>query len=226
MRILLVSSVGAETVYLHKAFSQSAHSVHAADNLRYGLYLVSLEEFDAIVISAVDVTPMTSLFDALLELARLPRAPAVIVVLASGTSQDRARLLRAGADACFVQPYSFLEMQERMLALNRASIARSAQPSVTTLSLKLDPLTRDLVEDSKRVLMTKREYLLIECLLRQVNAPVARNQLIRYAWPDKEDVDPSSVNLVVSRLRRKLELNGFRAKVETISRYGYQLASR
>jgi DNA-binding response OmpR family regulator len=74
--------------------------------------------------------------------------------------------------------------------------------------------------------MTKREYLLIECLLRQVNAPVARDQLIRYAWPDKEDVDPSSVNLVVSRLRRKLELNEFRARVETISRYGYQLASR
>jgi two-component system OmpR family response regulator len=117
-------------------------------------------------------------------------------------------------------------MQERMLALHQASAARSAQPSVTTLLLKLDPLTRDLVEGGKRILMTKREYLLIECLLRQVNAPVARNQLIRYAWPDKEHVDPSSVNLVVSRLRRKLELNGFKAKVETISRYGYQLASR
>jgi two-component system OmpR family response regulator len=95
-----------------------------------------------------------------------------------------------------------------------------------TLQLRLDPLTRDLVEDGKRVPMTKREYLLIECLLRQANAPVARDQLIRYAWADKEDVDPSSVNLVVSRLRRKLELNDFRARVETISRYGYQLASR
>ncbi|MGF6530002.1 two-component system OmpR family response regulator [Paraburkholderia sp. GAS33] len=226
MRILLVSSSEAETVYLHKAFRESAHSVQAADNLRYALYLASHEEFDAIVISAVGVTLMTSLFDALPELARLPRAPAVIVALASGSSQDRARVLRAGADACFVQPYSFLEMQERMLALHRASVARSAQPSATLIQLRLDPLTRDLVEDGKRVLMTKREYLLIECLLRQVNAPVARDQLIRYAWPDKEDVDPSSVNLVVSRLRRKLELNEFRARVETISRYGYQLASR
>jgi len=167
---------------------------------------------------------MTALFDALPELARLPRAPSVIVALASGTSQDRARVLRAGADACFVQPYSFLEMQERMLALHRASVARSAQPAVTMPALKLDPLTRDLVEDGKRVLLTKREYLLSECLLRQAKAPVARDQLIRYAWPDKEDVDPASVNLVVSRLRRKLELNGFRARVETISRFGYQLA--
>lgn len=226
MRILLVSSSEAETAYLHKAFRESAHSVHAADNLRYALYLAAQEEFDAIVISSVGVNLMTALLDALPELARLPRAPAVIVALAAGTAQDRARVLRAGADACFVQPNSFLEMQERMLALHRASLARSAQASVEVLSLRLDPLTRDLVEDGKRVLMTKREYLLIECLLRQANAPVARDQLIRYAWPDKEDVDPSSVNLVVSRLRRKLETHGFRARVETISRYGYQLASR
>ena len=106
-----------------------------------------------------------------------------------------------------------------------ARSAQSAQSPVNTQALKLDPLTRDLVENGKRVLLTKREYLLIECLLRQANAPVARDQLIRYAWPDKEDVDPASVNLVVSRLRRKLDLNGFRAKVETVSRFGYQLAS-
>jgi two-component system OmpR family response regulator len=225
MRILLVSSSEADTVYLHKAFKESAHSVQVADNLRYAVYLASHEEFDAVVISAVRLSLMTALFDALPALAQLPRAPALIVALASGTSQDRARVLRAGADACFVQPYSFLEMQERMLALHRASVARSAQPAINMPALKLDPLTRDLVEDARRVLLTKREYLLIECLLRQANAPVARDQLIRYAWPDKEDVDPASVNLVVSRLRRKLELNGFRVKVETISRFGYQLTS-
>jgi two-component system OmpR family response regulator len=228
MRILLVSSSETETVYLHKAFRESAHSVQVADNLRYALYLASYEEFDAIVISAVGLSLTMALFDALPELAQLPRAPSVIVALASGTAQDRARVLRAGADACFVQPYSFLEMQERMLALHRASAARSSQSAqlpIHASKLKLDPLTRDLVEDTRRVLLTKREYLLIECLLRQANAPVARDQLIRYAWPDKEDVDPASVNLVVSRLRRKLDLNGFRAKVETVSRFGYQLAS-
>jgi two-component system OmpR family response regulator len=226
MRVLLVSSSEAETVYLHKAFRESAHSVQAADNFRYALYLAAHEAFDAIVICAAGVAQMTALFDTLPELAGLPRAPAVIVALANGTSYDRTRVLRAGADACFVQPYSFLEMQERMLALHRAAMTRSASSPVNTVSLRLDPLTRDLVEGGMRVLMTKREYLLIECLLRQANAPVARDQLIRYAWPEKEDVDPSSVNLVVSRLRRKLEMNGFRARVETVSRYGYQLATR
>jgi len=66
----------------------------------------------------------------------------------------------------------------------------------------------------------------VECLLRQINAPVAREHLIRYAWPDKEVVEPSSVNLVVSRLRRRLEQFGFDAQVETVSRFGYQISKQ
>jgi two-component system, OmpR family, response regulator len=222
MRVLLVSSSDAEAAYLHKAFRESAHSLQTADNLRYALYLALHEEFDAIVISSDAATVMATLLDALPEFSRLPSAPAVIVTLSHASPSDRSRILRAGADACFVQPYSFLEMQERMLALHRAASARSSQVREQP-GLKLDPLTRDLVEDGQRVLLTKREYLLIECLMRQANAPVAREQLIRYAWADKEDVDPASVNLVVSRLRKKLEAHGVRAKVETVSRFGYQL---
>ncbi|WP_368741704.1 helix-turn-helix domain-containing protein [Staphylococcus aureus] len=61
-------------------------------------------------------------------------------------------------------------------------------------------------------------------MLRQINAPVARDQLIRYAWPEKEDVDPSSVNLVVSRLRRKLSDDVPQVRIETVSRFGYQVS--
>ena len=132
-------------------------------------------------------------------------------------------MLRAGADACFVQPYSYIEMQERMLALHRASPQLTSDHAADA-ALHLETATHELVEGSKRLAVTKREFLLIECLLRQPNAPIARDQLIRYAWPDKETVDPSSVNLVVSRLRRRLERYGFNARVETVSRFGYQLS--
>ncbi len=71
-----------------------------------------------------------------------------------------------------------------------------------------------------------REYLLVECLLRPANAPVAREQLIRYARPKKGGAEPSSVNLVVSRLRRKFITHGARTQIETINRYGYQLDLR
>ncbi|WP_322015736.1 response regulator transcription factor [Paraburkholderia sp. J12] len=221
MRVLLCSSSDTERAYLYKALSESLNSVEVADNLYYAVYLASHEPFDTVILCAPGADVNDGLGDALASFVRLTDAPAIILALARATPADCARLLRAGADACFVQPWSILEIQERMLALQRGTQATAATPSV-----RLDPLTRDLVEGTRRVSLTTREYLLVECLLRQASAPVAREQLIRYAWPEKGDVEPSSVNLVVSRLRRKFEAHGARTSIETVNRYGYQLDIR
>jgi two-component system, OmpR family, response regulator len=218
MRVLLCSSSDTERGYLYKALSESLNSVEVADNLDYAVYLAAHEPFDTVVLCAPGVQPHDRLTEALASFTQLADAPAMVVALTRATPAECARLLRAGADACFVQPWSVLEIQERMLALQR-----STQSAAGTPPARLDPLTRDLVEGDRRISLTTREYLLVECLLRQANAPVARDQLIRYAWPEKGDVEPSSVNLVVSRLRRKFEAHGARTTIETVNRYGYQL---
>jgi two-component system, OmpR family, response regulator len=215
MRVLLCSSSETERGYLYKALSESLNSVEVADNFDDAVFLASHEPFDTVILCA---PAPDRLAEGLTAFAQLPEAPAIVVALTRATPAECARLLRAGADACFVQPWSVLEIQERMLALQR-----STQSAAGTPPARLDPLTRDLVEGDRRISLTTREYLLVECLLRQANAPVARDQLIRYAWPEKGDVEPSSVNLVVSRLRRKFEAHGARTTIETVNRYGYQL---
>ncbi|WP_321899049.1 response regulator transcription factor [Paraburkholderia heleia] len=221
MRLLLCSSLAAERSYFYKALSESLNSVEVADNVEYAVYLASQEPFDTVFLCAAAPEAHDGIATALAAFTRLSDAPAIVVALARATPADCARLLRAGADACFVQPWSIIEIQERMLALRRGALVHASAPLV-----RLDPSTRDLVEGVRRMPLTTREYLLVECLLRHAGAPVAREQLIRYAWPDKADVEPSSVNLVVSRLRRKLASYGAQANVETVSRYGYQLDLR
>jgi two-component system, OmpR family, response regulator len=218
MRVLLCASSDTERGYLYKALSESLNSVEAADNLDDAVFLASHEPFDTVILCAPGVQAFDRLAEALASFTQLPDAPAMVVALTRATPAECARLLRAGADACFIQPWSILEIQERMLALQRSTQAAAGTPPA-----RLDPLTRDLVEGSRRMSLTTREYLLVECLLRHAPAPVARDQLIRYAWPEKGDVEPSSVNLVVSRLRRKFEAHGARTTIETVNRYGYQL---
>lgn len=226
MRVLLVSRSHADEAYLHKALRESAHSLQATHDLHDARYVASLDAFDAIVIVALEPDAVATLCALLPEFGRLPGMPAIFVVLAQATAPERACILRAGADACLVQPYSFIELHERMVALHRlAAREAGAGDGAASMSLRLDALTHELVEDGKRVTATSREYLLVECLLRQANSPVARDQLIRYAWPDRDDVDPSSVNLLVSRLRRKLAGKSFAAQIETVSRYGYRLTT-
>ncbi|MFL9952985.1 response regulator transcription factor [Paraburkholderia nemoris] len=228
MRVLFVGPSHPEAAWLFKALQESAHSLQRADDLRDGVFLASQEPFDAIVLMVLEVGSYSALHGFIGEFATAGSGAAIVAVLGPATAQDRTKVLRAGADACFCQPYSFIEMHERMAALQRvggggfASAVASVLPAVGGPSL--DAATRELVCGARRVGVTRREFLLLECLLRQVNAPVARDQLIRYAWPEKEDVDPSSVNLVVSRLRRKLSDDVPEVRIETVSRFGYQVS--
>ncbi|MDS0847924.1 response regulator transcription factor [Burkholderia cenocepacia] len=222
MRILLVTSPHPEASWLHKALQESGHSVPRADDLRDGLFLASQEAFDAIVATAFEPGSDAAL------IAMLPRfvadggGAALVVLIGDASARERIHMLRAGADACFCAPYSFIELHERLQALQRLAGSRDAGRSIAGVSA-FETLARELADGKLRLAVTRREFLLLECLMRHPNAPVPRDQLIRYVWQDKEDVDPSSVNLVVSRLRRKLAQHLPDVRIDTVSRYGYQV---
>jgi two-component system, OmpR family, response regulator len=227
MRILLISPSHAEGAWLQKALQESAHSLQRADDLRDGVFLAGEEPFDAVIVVALESAWLTPLLDLLPDLVAATGGATILTVLGiEAGAHARSQVLRAGADACFRYPFSFIEMHERMLALLR-TVAVAPAPAQTgkggAATPQLDAGTREIVEGDRRAELTRREYLLVECLLRQPNMPVPRDQMIRYAWPDKDEIDPSTVNLVVSRLRRKLEREAIEARIETISRYGYQL---
>jgi two-component system, OmpR family, response regulator len=236
MRILLISPNHAEGAWLQKALLESAHSLQRAEDLRDGLFVAGEEPFDAVIVMALEGALLPALQGMLPGLVEVTGGATLIAVLGIEASvSERSKLLRLGADACFRYPFSFIEMHERMLALLRTTAARGAgvqgsPPAPATNGYQralsapqLDAGTREIVEGGRRAELTRREYLLVECLLRQANTPVPREQMIRYAWPEKDDIDASTVNLVVSRLRRKLEREAIEVRIETISRFGYQL---
>ncbi|ASV99834.1 winged helix-turn-helix transcriptional regulator [Paraburkholderia aromaticivorans] len=232
MRVLFVGPAHPEAAWLFKALQESAHSLQRADELRDGVFLATQEPFDVIVLMVLECRFYSALLEFIAEIAAAGSGAAILVLLGAATAQDRTRVLRAGADACLCQPYSFIELHERMQALQRMGVGRGAMGGSSSFASvpnavagpSLDAATRELVFEGRRVAVTRREFLLLECLIRQVNAPVARDQLIRYAWPEKEDVDPASVNLVVSRLRRKLSVDLSEVRIETVSRFGYQVS--
>ncbi|PYE12874.1 response regulator transcription factor [Paraburkholderia silvatlantica] len=239
MRILLISPNHAEGAWLQKALQESAHSLQRAEDLRDGLFVAGEEQFDAVIVMALDSALLPALHGILPGFSKLAAGATIIAVLGiEASATERSKVLRAGADACFRYPFSFIEMHERMHALLRNTAAcgggvQGGQPAQAVQAAsgaqpvqnapQLDAGTREIVEGSRRAELTRREYLLVECLMRQTNVPVPRDQMIRYAWPEKDDIDASTVNLVVSRLRRKLAREGIDVRIDTISRYGYQL---
>jgi DNA-binding response OmpR family regulator len=156
------------------------------------------------------------------QLAAAANGTVIIVVLGPATAGDRVATLRAGADACFTQAFSYIELHERMQILYRTAMARRKRDQLPA-PLRLDPLKRELVDGNRHLPVTKREYLVLECLIRQFDVPVRHDELLRYAWPEKEDIDLSTASPLVWRLRRKLKQHFPDVNIATVSSYGYQL---
>lgn len=227
MRILFASQPHPESDWLCKALRESAHSLHRAKALESTAEEAARERFDAIVVVVSDPTRPFDIESLLTRVCAVARGAIVMTLLPAARAQERVKVLRAGADACFVRPFSFIEVHERLQALRRMS---STQPLLmpeqpdTVEPLRLDTATRELVKGEHRLPLTKREYLFFECLLREVDAPVAHDQLIRYTWPEKGAFDFSSVSPLVWRLRSKLKKSLPSVHISTVNGYGYQLS--
>jgi two-component system OmpR family response regulator len=223
MRILFIGCRHPYSAWLFNALVESGHSLQRAEDVPDSILLAAQEVFDAVVATALDSRTQGMLVAALTTLASAAGQAAIVTIVRESTPAERVRMLYAGAAACFCLQLSFIELHERLHALHRASQARLVQSRVAQPGLKLCLLSNELIAGDERVAVTRREYLLLECLIRHFDVPVARNQLSRYAWPGAEDADASNVNLVVTRLRRKLELRLPWVQIETIKRYGYRL---
>jgi two-component system OmpR family response regulator len=224
MRILFVSPRHPEAGWLYKALHESAHSVSRSQDLADGIRQATREPFDAAILMANDAALCPELKATLPKFAAIANRAILIVILPNATAQERIAALHAGADACFARPLSFIEMHERLQALRRATLAcrHAGQPAAARL--QLDSLTRELVSGDHRLSLTKTEYLLIECLMRDLNIPVSHEQLVRYAWPGKDMMSSTSVSPLIWRLRSKLKTYLPSVHINTVNCYGYQLS--
>jgi two-component system, OmpR family, response regulator len=98
----------------------------------------------------------------------------------------------------------------------------AARPALHADAFRLDPSSRSLVATHASVPLSRREYLVLECLMRDPYAAISRDQLLAYAWTAEEHADASSVNTLISRLRAKANTSGVVLPLETVVGHGYR----
>lgn len=225
MRILFVSSPHPEANWLSRALQECGHSLLYLNALASAADMAASEQFDAAVLMIHAQTQHAELQAALPQVCAALRGAIAIAVVPNATAQERESILHAGADACFARPFSFVEMHDRLQVLHHTMqihAARSASPA--RAAVQLDAVTRELVNGERRLPLTKREYLLVECLMRDPDLPVAHDRLLRYTWSGKDVTDPGSVSPLVWRLRCKLKKHLPSVCISTVQHYGYQLS--
>jgi DNA-binding response OmpR family regulator len=144
----------------------------------------------------------------------------VLMLTAAGDVTDRVDGLSLGADDYLAKPFVFAELVARVRALARRS--RPAVPPVLVRSgVRLDPLRREVTRDGTAVPLTRKEFAVLEELLRADGAVVSSEQLLEKAWDENADPFTNVVRVTMMTLRRKL---GEPPLVRTVTGVGYQLA--
>ena len=143
----------------------------------------------------------------------------VLMLTAKDGEYDEADGLDYGADDYLTKPFSFVVLLARLRALLR----REAGPRPTALTVgpvTLDPAAHRVTLDGAEVSLSRREFLVLEHLLRAHPAVVSKESILDAVWGTPDETDANIVEVYIGYLRRKLG----RARIETVRGVGYRMA--
>lgn len=223
-KILVVEDDSTTADYIAKGFEQNGYVVDVTSDGRDGLFHATDGNYAAIVLDR-----MLPGMDGLAVLGALRAAgidTPVIVLSALGSTDERVKGLKGGADDYLAKPFAFSELLARIEALQRRgpSGTRSVVTSLRCGELSMDLLARRVERDGRRVDLQPREFRLLELLLRNQGQVVTRTMMLEEVWDYHFDPGTNVIDVHISRLRKKIDEAGGTPLLHTVRGVGYMLS--
>ncbi len=223
MRLLVIEDDEKIRGFISKGLRQDGHTVDTAGTGTEGQLLWENSRYDAVVLDLM--LPERSGLAVLKHMRNIGDQTPVIVLSAKNAVDDRVSGLECGADDYMVKPFSFSELSARIQAVTRRSqnsqTKGSSPTSLTVSDVTLDLLRRTAVRGDKKIDLQPREFALLELLMRNPNRPLTKTLILERIWDYSFDPQTNIVDVLVCRLRNKID-SGFDTKViQTLRGVGY-----
>lgn len=206
---------------LQSALAEQGYTVDATGEGQEALYLATEYPFDAAVIDLG--LPGLSGLDVIRRLradgSRLP----VLILTARDRWQDKVQGLEAGGDDYLAKPFQMEELLARLKALLRRA-AGAAQDVLKCGPITLDAAAQQVTVDAVEVELTSFEYRLLEHLMRHRSRVLSKDELAAHLYPHDEERDSNVIEVLIARLRRKLDPRGTLQPLETLRGRGYRFS--
>jgi len=223
MRILVVEDDKKIASLIVKGFKQAGFAVDHAIDGEGGLHLALTEPYDACIIDIM--LPKLDGLRLIDEMRHQKINAPVIILSAKRSVDDRVKGLQTGSDDYLTKPFAFSELLARVQSLIRRASAPALPTRLIVGDLHLDLLTREVYRGDQKIELQPREFALLEYLMRNVGRVVSKTMIMEHVWEYNFDPQTNVVDVLVCRLRNKMERNVEKKMIHTIRGVGYVLKS-
>jgi two-component system response regulator TctD len=218
MRILLADDESELASWLVRAMAQSGFVVDWVADGRMVLPALAQTRYDALILDLG--LPGQDGSDVLAALRQADVRLPVLVLTARDTLVQRVSTLHAGADDFLAKPFEIAEVEARLVALIRRARG-SDHPRFACGGLAYDSATRQFVLDGEALSLSPREHAVLRALIQRSGEPLSKREVLERVFADDQDVHPEAIEVLVHRLRKRLEHKSVR--VVTVRGLGYLL---
>ncbi len=223
MRMLVIEDDEKIQAFVSKGLRQDGHTVDTASTGTEGLALWEANRYDAVVLDIM--LPEKNGIALLKHMRNKNDLTPVLVLSAKSAVDDRVSGLESGADDYMTKPFSFSELAARIHAITRRTQGAAQKgKSSTTLSVcdvTVDLLRRSVVRGDKKIDLQPREFALLELLMRSPNRPLTKTLILERIWDYSFDPQTNIVDVLVCRLRNKLDAGFPNKLIQTMRGVGY-----
>ena len=221
MRVLVVEDDPSIAEFVAGGLRQEGYAVDVADNGVDGLELASTQPYDAAVIDV-----MLPRLDGLSLVTALRRARVetpVLFLSARHSVDDRVRGLQTGGDDYLTEPFAFPELLARVQALMRRGHLSLEPTQLAIADLRLDRLSRRVERAGVPIELRPREFALLEYLMRHPGQVVSKAMIVSHIWDYSFDTGTNAVDVLVHRLRDRIDRQFEPKLLHTVRGVGYVL---
>jgi len=222
MRVLVVEDETKMAALLKRSLEEEGYAVDVAVGGKDAVWMATGHPFDAIVLDVM--LPDFDGFEVCRQIRGAEVWAPVLMLTARNAVDDRVAGLDAGADDYLAKPFSFSELLARVRALvRRGTPERPAALKVG--SLLLDPARHAVSRDEVPIMLTGKEFSLLELFMRHPDEALSRIRIIEHVWDFAYEGGSNVVDVYVKYLRDKIDRPFDKASLETVRGAGYRLRS-
>jgi DNA-binding response OmpR family regulator len=223
MRVLLVEDQPRAAQMLANGLREQAYAVDVARDGEDALYQAAITDYDAVVLDVM--LPGIDGFDVCRRLRQAGSHVPVLMLTARDAVESRISGLDCGADDYLIKPFDFGELLARLRAVIRRGRLPQQPAVVTTGGLRLDLRARHAYREDRLISLTSREFALLEFLVLHAGEVVGRGAIAEHVWDAPFESMSNVIDVMVQRLRRKIDAAGSPSLIVTRRGEGYMFSA-